>query len=241
MSYTVQPISIRINHKFITPPAISTLRGFSLSQNRQPTLAQPNFHIPFTKVASTHPSIKYFQIFWCHKKIMIDETFSHTYLWKFPKKVSQFLIGRLFKCVNFLLRHPVVRIILKLELNRECVYLRLYIMEIRSSKLTQALIVNPTPTRIESGETYARSPMHHLNPLSRETNMAPISGVFIRFYENTPFPGLSREILSRQIPRMYPLPRGNGNTHAAPSVGGGHICALRDFTREQKLAWESKE
>ena len=44
MSYTVQPISIIINYKLITPPAISTLREFSLSQNRQPTLAQPNFH-----------------------------------------------------------------------------------------------------------------------------------------------------------------------------------------------------
>ena len=44
MSYTAQPISIIINHKFITPPAISTLGDFSLSQNRQPILAQPNFH-----------------------------------------------------------------------------------------------------------------------------------------------------------------------------------------------------
>ena len=45
-SCTVQPISIIIYHKFITPLAISTLRNFSLSQiqNRQPTLAQPNFH-----------------------------------------------------------------------------------------------------------------------------------------------------------------------------------------------------
>ena len=59
---------------------------------------------PFTKVGSTHSSMKYFQIFWCH---MIDETFSHIYLWKFSKKVSQFLIGSLFKSVNFLLRHPV--------------------------------------------------------------------------------------------------------------------------------------
>ena len=60
--------------------------------------------IPFTKVASTHSSMKYFQICWCH---MVDETLSHTYLWKFPQKVWQFLIGRLFKSVNFLLRHPV--------------------------------------------------------------------------------------------------------------------------------------
>ena len=54
--------------------------------------------IPFTKVASTHSSIKYFQISWCH---MIDETFSQTYLWKFSKKVSQFLIGRLSKVSTF--------------------------------------------------------------------------------------------------------------------------------------------
>ena len=30
--------------------------------------------IPFTKVASAHPRMNYFQICWCH---MIDETFSH--------------------------------------------------------------------------------------------------------------------------------------------------------------------
>ena len=41
-----------------------------------PTGGQPNF-IPSTKVASAHPSINYFQIFWCH---MIDETFSHLYI-----------------------------------------------------------------------------------------------------------------------------------------------------------------
>ena len=104
--------------------------------------------IPFTKVASTHSSIKYFQIFtiesnyiWCSPLFlfsllynifqcffpfqrietqwqcyalykncyyyMIDETFSHTYSWTFSKKNSKFLIGRLFKSVNFLLRHPV--------------------------------------------------------------------------------------------------------------------------------------
>ena len=40
---TAQPISIISNHKFITPPSISTLRDFSLSQNRHPILVQPNF------------------------------------------------------------------------------------------------------------------------------------------------------------------------------------------------------
>ena len=63
MSYTAQPISIISNHKFITLPAISTLRDFSLSQNRQPILRNLIF-TPFTKVASAHPSINYFQIFW---------------------------------------------------------------------------------------------------------------------------------------------------------------------------------
>ena len=54
--------------------------------------------IPLTKVASAHQSINYFQIFWCH---MIDETFSHRYIWKFPKNISHFSFGRLFKSVNF--------------------------------------------------------------------------------------------------------------------------------------------
>ena len=66
MSYTVQPIPIIINHKFITPLAISTLREFSLSQNRQPTLAQPNF---CTLYKSDQCSLKYkpfSDLFWCH-------------------------------------------------------------------------------------------------------------------------------------------------------------------------------
>ena len=62
-SYTAQTISIVINHKFIRPSAISMLGDFLLSQYGQPILAQPNFHIPFTKVASAHPSMNYFQIF----------------------------------------------------------------------------------------------------------------------------------------------------------------------------------
>ena len=32
---------------------------------------------------------------------MIDEIFSHPYIWKFPENVSQFLFGRLVKSVNF--------------------------------------------------------------------------------------------------------------------------------------------
>ena len=37
-------LPIIINHKFTRPSAISTLGEFSLSQNGQPNLAQPNFH-----------------------------------------------------------------------------------------------------------------------------------------------------------------------------------------------------
>ena len=54
--------------------------------------------IPFTKVASAHPSMNYFQISWCH---MINQTFSHPYIYKFLENVSHFLFGRLFKGVNF--------------------------------------------------------------------------------------------------------------------------------------------
>ena len=72
-----KPISIVIDHKFIRPSAISMLGDFSLSQNGQPILAQPIIFIPFTKVASAHPSMNYFKLFLCH---MIDETFSHPYI-----------------------------------------------------------------------------------------------------------------------------------------------------------------
>ena len=104
MSYTVQPISIIINHKFITPPAISTLRGFSLSQNRQPTLAQPDF---YTLYKSGQYLLKH--------KVFSDLLVSYD-RWDFQpyivmnisQQVSQFLIGRLFKSVNSLLRHPEV-------------------------------------------------------------------------------------------------------------------------------------
>ena len=88
MLYTVQPISIRIIHKFITPPAISTLRGFSLSQNRQPTLAQPNFH---TLYKSGQYSLKHkvFSDFGCHN-IMIDETSAIHIYKRFSKTFHSF-------------------------------------------------------------------------------------------------------------------------------------------------------
>ena len=44
MADGLKPISIIINHRFIRPSAIITLGDFMLSQNGQPTLAQPNFH-----------------------------------------------------------------------------------------------------------------------------------------------------------------------------------------------------
>ena len=54
--------------------------------------------IPFTKEASAHPSMNYFQICWCH---MIDETsIIHTYV-NFSKMFHIFLFGTIFKSVNF--------------------------------------------------------------------------------------------------------------------------------------------
>ena len=71
-----KPISIIINHKFTIPSSISTLGDFSLSQNGQPILAQPNFHT-LNKSGQCSPKHKFSQICWCH---MIDETFSHPYI-----------------------------------------------------------------------------------------------------------------------------------------------------------------
>ena len=59
--------------------------------------------ISFTKVASAHLSINYFQLFWRH---MRDGTFSHPSIWKFPENVSHFLFDRLFKSVNFFFETP---------------------------------------------------------------------------------------------------------------------------------------
>ena len=69
------------------------LRDFSLSQ-----FLRNLIFTSFTKVASAHPSINYFQIFWCH---MIDETFSHSYIWTFPENVSVFIWQTIQKCQLF--------------------------------------------------------------------------------------------------------------------------------------------
>ena len=62
-----KPISIIINHKLTIPSSISTLGDFSLSQNRQPILAQPNFHT-LNKSGQCSPKHKLFSdfFFWCH-------------------------------------------------------------------------------------------------------------------------------------------------------------------------------
>ena len=39
---------------------------------------------------------------------MIDKTFSHPHIRKFPDNVSHFLFGRIFKSVNFFGGHSVV-------------------------------------------------------------------------------------------------------------------------------------
>ena len=103
MSYIAQPISIIINHNFITPRAISMPRDFSLSQNRQPILAQLNLHTLY-KSGQCSPKNKLFSdllVSYRHRfhevmaqralmhavpslrengNDMIDETFSHTYV-----------------------------------------------------------------------------------------------------------------------------------------------------------------
>ena len=73
-----KPIPIIINHKFTIPSSISTLGDFSLSQNGQPILAQPNFHT-LNKSGQCSPEHKSSSNFGCHN-IMIDETFSHPYI-----------------------------------------------------------------------------------------------------------------------------------------------------------------
>ena len=74
-----KPISIISNHKFTIPSSISTLGDFSLSQNGQPILAQPNFYT-LNKSGQCSPKHKLFSDFFGVIKIMIDETFSHPYI-----------------------------------------------------------------------------------------------------------------------------------------------------------------
>ena len=93
-----KPIPIIINHKFTRPSSISIRWETSRSAKLDSQFLRNLIFKPLTKVASTHPSINYFQIFWCH---MIDETFSHPYIWKIPQNVSHFSFGRLFKSVKF--------------------------------------------------------------------------------------------------------------------------------------------
>ena len=92
-----KPIPIIINHKFTIPSSISTLGDFSLSQTGQPILAQPNFHT-LNKSGQCSPKHKsIFRFFGCH---MIDATFRHPYIWKFPQNVSHFSFGRLYSKVS---------------------------------------------------------------------------------------------------------------------------------------------
>ena len=58
-----KPISIIINNKITIPSSISTLGDFSLSQNGQPFLAQPNFHT-LNKSGQCSPKHKLFSDFW---------------------------------------------------------------------------------------------------------------------------------------------------------------------------------
>ena len=55
-------ISIKINHEFTRPSSISMQGDFSLSQNGQPILAQPNFHT-LNKSGQCSPKHKLFSDF----------------------------------------------------------------------------------------------------------------------------------------------------------------------------------
>ena len=57
-----KPIPIIINHKVTSPSSISTLGEFSLSQNGQPILAQPNCHA-LNKSSQCSPKHKLFSDF----------------------------------------------------------------------------------------------------------------------------------------------------------------------------------
>ena len=107
MSYTAQPISIIINQKFLTPPAISTL-GTSRSAKMDSQFLRNLIFIPFTKVASAHPSITQFQIFRCH---MIDETFSHPTYDNFPKMCHIMFYLAHYSKVSIFFETPGSRII----------------------------------------------------------------------------------------------------------------------------------
>ena len=77
---------------------ISTLGDFSLSQNGQPILAQPNFHTLYQS-GQCSPKHEFFQICWCH---MIDQTFSHPYILKISRKCCIFFIWQTIqKCQLF--------------------------------------------------------------------------------------------------------------------------------------------
>ena len=75
-------ISIHFNHSWIVEVLLALYSGVGVYHQHQ--------------VTSAPPSIKYFQIF----SVIIEETFSHPYIWKFPENVSHFLLGRLFKTDN---------------------------------------------------------------------------------------------------------------------------------------------
>ena len=82
-SYMAQTHPHEINHKFTRPSSI-TMLGVSRSAKMDSQFLRNLIFIPLTKVASAHRSIHFFQMFLCH---MIDETFSHPYIWTFPQNV----------------------------------------------------------------------------------------------------------------------------------------------------------
>ena len=64
-------------YPFLYPYPQFLLWGTSRSAKLDNQSLRNLIFIPFTKVASAHPSMNYFQIVWCD---MIDETLSHPYM-----------------------------------------------------------------------------------------------------------------------------------------------------------------
>ena len=105
---TAQPISIIINHKFITPAVNSTLREFSLSQNRHPILAQPNFHTLY-KSGQCSPKHELFSIFFL---VSYDRWDLQPYIhMKISRKCFTVFIWQIIQKCQLFFRHPVEHIV----------------------------------------------------------------------------------------------------------------------------------
>ena len=99
MSYTVQPISIRINHKFMHHRQFLRWGAFQSAKTDNRLLCNLIF-IPFIKVASTYSSIKYFQIFLVSYGRWDFEPY--IFMKIFPKRFTVFNWQTIQKCQLFI-------------------------------------------------------------------------------------------------------------------------------------------